>query len=108
MTSSSSSCRPFNEQAEYAFRRVPVDAREELILEVVAAAYVLFVSLCRRGKTALVYPTPLAKFAIRHVREGRRIGSRCKSGTSRHRALARRRESRSSGSTGSIAGWRMA
>jgi hypothetical protein len=67
------------EQAEYAFRRVPVDAREDLILEVVAAAYVLFVSLCRRGKTALVYPTPLAKFAIRHVREGRRIGSRCNS-----------------------------
>ena len=63
------------EQAEYAFRRVPVDAREDLILEVVAAAYVLFTSLCRRGKTALVYPTPLAKFAIRHVREGRRIGS---------------------------------
>jgi hypothetical protein len=67
------------EQAEYAFRRVPVDTREDLILEVVAAAYVLFVSLCRRGKSALVYPTPLAKYAIRHVREGRRIGSRCNS-----------------------------
>jgi hypothetical protein len=64
------------EQAEYAFRRVPIDTREDLILEVVAAAYVLFVSLCRRGKTALIYPTPLAKFAIRHVREGRRTGSR--------------------------------
>ena len=38
------------EQAEYAFRRVPVDTREDLILEVVAAAYVLFVSLCRRGR----------------------------------------------------------
>ena len=36
------------EQAEYAFRRVPIDAREDLILEVVAAAYVLFVSLCRQ------------------------------------------------------------
>jgi hypothetical protein len=67
------------EQAEYAFRRVSVDVREDLILEVVAAAYVLFVSLCRRGKSALAYPTPLAKFAIRHVREGRRIGSRCNS-----------------------------
>jgi hypothetical protein len=67
------------EQAEFAFRRVPVDTREDLILEVVAAAYVLFVSLCRRGKTALVYPTPLAKYAIRHVCEGRRIGSRCNS-----------------------------
>jgi len=67
------------EQAEYAFRRVPVDAREELVQETIATAYNLFVSLCRRGKTALVYATPLAKFAIRHVREGRRIGSRCNS-----------------------------
>jgi hypothetical protein len=67
------------EQAEFAFRRVPVDTREDLILEVVAAAYVLFVSLCRRGRSELVYPTPLAKFAIRHVREGRRVGTRCNS-----------------------------
>ncbi|HUE12566.1 MAG TPA: hypothetical protein VMR25_00255 [Planctomycetaceae bacterium] len=67
------------EQAEYAFRSVPVDAREELVHETIAAAYGLFVSLCRRGRSALVYPTPLAKFAIRHVREGRRIGSRCNS-----------------------------
>jgi hypothetical protein len=67
------------EQAEYAFRRVPVDAQEELVQETIAASYGLFVSLCRRGRSALVYPTPLAKFAIRHVREGRRIGSRCNS-----------------------------
>ena len=32
-------------QAEYAFRRVPVEAREELIQEVVAQAYALFVRL---------------------------------------------------------------
>jgi hypothetical protein len=65
------------EQAEYAFRRVPVDAQEELVQETIATAYVLFVSLCRRGRSALAYPTPLAKYAIRHVREGRRIGLRC-------------------------------
>jgi hypothetical protein len=67
------------EQAEYAFRRVPVDAQEELVQETIATAYGLFVSLCRRGRSALVYATPLAKYAIRHVREGRRIGSRCNS-----------------------------
>jgi hypothetical protein len=67
------------EQAEFAFRGVSVEAREELTQEVTAAAYVLFASLCRRGKADLVYPTPLAKFAVRHVREGRRIGSRCNS-----------------------------
>jgi hypothetical protein len=66
-------------QARFAFRRVPVEDREELVQEAIAAAYGLFVSLRRRGKLALAYPTPLAKFAIRHVREGRRIGSRCNS-----------------------------
>src|SRR5271169_4005829 len=64
------------EQANFAFRRVPVEAREELIQEVVAQAYNLFISLCRRGKSALNYPTPLAQFAIKKVRAGRRIGSR--------------------------------
>ncbi len=67
------------EQAEYAFRLVPEEAREELVQEAVAQAYGMFVRLCRQGKTALVYATPLAKFAIRHVREGRRLGSRCNS-----------------------------
>ena len=55
-------------QAEYAFRRVPFEAREELIQEVIAQAYSLFVRLCQRRKPALVYPTPLAQFAIRKVR----------------------------------------
>src|SRR5271167_2370515 len=63
-------------QAAFALRRVPFDAREELIQEVVAQAYSLFVRLCQRRKTALVYATPLAQFAIKKVRAGRRIGSR--------------------------------
>ncbi len=67
------------EQAEYAFRRVPVDAREELVQETIAAAYGMFHRLASRNKMSLAYATPLAKFAIRHVREGRRIGSRCNS-----------------------------
>jgi hypothetical protein len=68
-----------HEQAEFAFRGVSVEAREELVQEVIAGAYGLFASLCRRGKADLSYPTPLAKFAIRHVRAGRRMGSRCNS-----------------------------
>jgi hypothetical protein len=64
-------------QANFAFRRLPVDGREELVQEVVATAYGLFVRLCQRKKPALVYPTPLAQFAIRKVRAGRRLGSRC-------------------------------
>jgi hypothetical protein len=63
-------------QAEYAFRRLPADAREELIQETIAQAFALFVRLWQRGKLALVCPTPLAKFAIRKVRAGRRLGSR--------------------------------
>jgi hypothetical protein len=62
-------------QAEYAFRRESFEAREELVQEAVVAAYALFLSLCRRGKAGLVYPTPLTKFAIRRVRAGRRVGS---------------------------------
>src|SRR5271156_6232567 len=67
------------EQANFAFRRMPLEAREELVQEVVAQAYSLFISLCRRGKSALNYPTPLAQYAIRKVRAGRRIGSRSNS-----------------------------
>ena len=67
------------EQAQFAFRGVPIEAREELVQEVIATAYDLFVRLCRRGKSALVYATPLSRFAVRHVRQGRRVGSRCNS-----------------------------
>jgi hypothetical protein len=63
-------------QAGFTFRRVPFDAREELVQEVVAQAYSLFVRLCQRRKLALVFPTPLAQFAIKKVRAGRRLGSR--------------------------------
>jgi hypothetical protein len=64
-------------QANFAFRRVPVEAREELIQEVVSQAYALFVRLAQRGKLRVVYATPLAQFAIRKVRAGQRLGSRC-------------------------------
>jgi hypothetical protein len=67
------------DQAEYAFRRLPVESREELVQQAIASSYDMFIRLCRRGKTGLVYATPLAKFAICHVREGRRTGSRCNS-----------------------------
>ncbi len=63
-------------QANFAFRRTPLEAREELVQEVVAQAYSLFVRLCERGKMALVFGTPLAQFSIKKVRAGRRIGSR--------------------------------
>jgi hypothetical protein len=66
-------------QANFAFRRMPLEAREELVQEVVAQAYALFVRLCQRRKPNLVYPTPLAQFAVRKVRAGRQFGSRANS-----------------------------
>ena len=82
------------DQAEYAFRQVPAGVREELVQETLAQAYAMFVRLCHRGKTSLAYATPLAKFAIRHVREGRRMGSSCNSvRTSCRLVPVRRRES---------------
>jgi hypothetical protein len=50
--------------------------REDLLAEVVANAFAAFRRLVARGKAALAYPTVLAKFAIRQVREGRRVGSK--------------------------------
>ena len=65
-------CRQFVDQAEFAFRQVPAEAREELVQEAIAQAYDMFVRLCQRGKSSLAYATPLAQFAIRNVRAGRR------------------------------------
>jgi hypothetical protein len=62
--------------ASYAFRRLRRAVREDLMAEVVANAYAAFQRLVARGKAALAYPTVLAKFAIKQVREGRPVGSK--------------------------------
>ena len=66
-------------QASLAFRGLGPELREELIQEVIANAYQSFDRLAQQGKAALAYPTPLAQFAIRQVRAGRRVGSRLNS-----------------------------
>jgi hypothetical protein len=60
----------------YAFRRLPRSRREDLVAEVIANAYAAFIRLIQRGLTALIYPTALAKFAVRQVWSGRRVGTR--------------------------------
>jgi hypothetical protein len=60
--------------ASYTFRHLRRAAREDLIAEVVANAFAAFRRLVEQGKAALAYPTVLAKFAIRQVRDGRRVG----------------------------------
>jgi hypothetical protein len=62
--------------ASYAFRHLPRWRKRELIQDVMAKAYVAFVELVARGKAALAYPTVLAKYAIRQLRDGRQVGCR--------------------------------
>jgi hypothetical protein len=61
-------------QAQVAFRNVKPERREELIAEVLANCFVAFVRLMNRGLHDAIYPTPLARYAIRQVRSGRKVG----------------------------------
>lgn len=63
-------------QARLAFRGAQPELREELIAEVIANCFVAFVRLMDRGLDDVIYPTPLAQFAIRQVREGRKVGGK--------------------------------
>ena len=58
-----------------AFRSHPREERDELTAEVVASAFCAFHRLVQRGKADLAYATPLARYAVRHVRSGRRVGA---------------------------------
>jgi hypothetical protein len=62
--------------ASYAFRHVRRWQRAELVADVVAAAYTAFVRLVERGLECLIYPSALAKYAIRRVRIGRQVGQK--------------------------------
>jgi hypothetical protein len=63
--------------ARYEFRRVGRHQREELIADVVARTFLFFVRLLERGKSEVAFfPTVLAKFAAKQIRDGRQIASR--------------------------------
>jgi hypothetical protein len=78
------------EQARLAFRFAKPELKEELIAETIANAFCAYVRLVERGKQGIAYATPLAGYAIRQVRSGRRVGSRCKirDVSSRHAQVA--------------------
>jgi len=65
-----------HEQARFAFRHEPGERHQELVAEVAANAFVAFVRLVDRGLEAIIYPTPLAQYAIKQVRDGRRVGAK--------------------------------
>ena len=62
-------------RAEAAFRNQSADQREDSVQEVLANCFVAFRRLVVLGKQELAFATPLAQFAIRQVRCGRRVGS---------------------------------
>lgn len=62
------------QQARFAFRGRHPNEKAELVQEVVAAAYVMFANLVREGREHLAFPTPLAQYALRQVRSGRKVG----------------------------------
>ena len=62
-------------QAEVACRMLGVEARQEFVQSVIADAFVAFARLAELGRVNIAYPTPLAQFAIRHVRSGRIVGT---------------------------------
>jgi RNA polymerase sigma factor (sigma-70 family) len=62
--------------AHVAFRLRGPEDREDLVQEVIANAYSAFARLVERGKANLAFATPLAQYAIRQVRSGRRVGSK--------------------------------
>ena len=66
-------------QAAWALRRLRREAREEFIQEVIANAFVAWSRLVAQGREHIARPTPLADFALRQVRAGRRVGCRLNS-----------------------------
>ena len=64
------------EQARFAFRREGGEQREELIAEVVANCWAALVRLVDRGLIDVAQATPLAQFAIKQIRDGRRVGAK--------------------------------
>jgi hypothetical protein len=61
-------------QAERTLRFLRTEAREELVAEVIAHAYRAWVRLVDQGREQIARPSPLARFALRQVRAGRRMG----------------------------------
>lgn len=62
--------------AKVAFRGLGYEAREEMVQEVVCNCCQAYARLVEQGKTAVAFPTALAKFGVLQAREGRKVGSK--------------------------------
>jgi hypothetical protein len=65
-------------RAEIHFRQLDPETRDDLVQEVVANCLVAFERLSSIGKAHQAYASALARYAIRQVKLGRRVGSRLK------------------------------
>jgi hypothetical protein len=65
--------------AGMTFRHLRSEARQEAVASAVAHAFVAFVRLSELGRAELIYASPLARFAVCRVRDGRQIGCRSNS-----------------------------
>jgi hypothetical protein len=57
-----------------AFRGLDPEARAEAVQEGICNAMIAYVRLHERGKLDRAYPSPLAIYAARQVRDGRKVG----------------------------------
>ena len=62
--------------ARIAFIHLDLEARADMVEEVVANAYVAYHRLVALDKADLAYATPLAQYAVRQVKAGRRVGGK--------------------------------
>jgi hypothetical protein len=60
--------------AQISFQGLAADAREDLVEETICNCLVAFARLVELGKADLAYPSVLARYAVAHVRQGRRVG----------------------------------
>jgi hypothetical protein len=67
---------PIQRRASRAARYHRAEAREDFVQAVVANAYAAWFRLVAEGRAERAFPTPLARYAIRQVRAGRRVGCR--------------------------------
>jgi len=62
--------------ARYAFRRLPEEAKQEAIQEVVATSLAAYRRLAEEGREPNATATTLARYAVAHYRVGRRVANR--------------------------------
>jgi len=60
--------------ARASFREFDPETREDLVHEAVANCVVAYARLVERGKESIAYPTVLAMYAVKQIKDGRRVG----------------------------------